>query len=151
MAALRVDGIAASLALVVSGLVGCGSDGFPNMVPIRGEVYFDGKPLTNGFVVYLPKTVGVGRQATGPVKPDGSFVLTTQVRGDGAMHGEYDIVVYENRAPGAENETREGAEAAARQRRSYAFPPKYSSQFTSGLSDTVDENHAGFKRIELVE
>jgi hypothetical protein len=146
-----VDRYSANLAIVVIFLVGCGSDGLPDMVPIRGEVYYNGEPLADGFVVYLPKKVGEGRQATGPIQPDGSFVLTTQQGGDGAMHGAYDVVIYEDTAPAGEYSTREEYEAAMKRKRASKVPQKYSSQHTSGLSDTVDDNHSGFKRFEMVE
>ena len=149
MGEYRVDRIVASLAVIVLICSGCGKEGLPNMVPIRGEAIFQGEPLSDGFVVYLPKKAGVGRQATGAIKPDGSFVLTTQKGGDGAMHGEYDIVIFEDAAPAGEFASREEYEAAMQRRERSKIPQKYSNQATSGLSDTVDENHTGFNRIEF--
>lgn len=151
MGAQSAGKFAAILTPVVFALVGCGSDGLPDMVPIRGEVYYNGAPLEDGFVVYLPKKAGVGRQATGPIQPDGTFVLTTQQGGDGAMYGVYDIVIYEDAAPAGEYSTRQEYEAAMRRKQRSSVPQKYTNQHTSGLSDTVDDNHAGFKRIELGE
>jgi hypothetical protein len=142
-------GLAALIAAVVVS-TGCGRDGLPNMVPIRGEVVVDGQPLAQGQVVYLPKDPAHGRQANGPIKPDGTFVLTTQKGGDGAMHGEYDIVVFGyGTNPGKAARSRAETEAALKEKSKSPIPEKYSDQATSGLSDTVDEDHSGFKRIEL--
>jgi hypothetical protein len=151
MVVQRIDWIAACLALALPVLIGCGSDGLPDMVPIKGEVTYKGKPLAEGQVVYLPKAPGVGRQASGSLQSDGTFVLTTQVGGDGAMYGEYDIVVFGyGTDPGKEYSSREEAESfLTKSGRRSGIPEKYSQQGSSGLSDTVDKEHSGFKRIEL--
>jgi hypothetical protein len=130
-------------------IAGCGSGDPTDMVPIRGEVIYAGKPLTEGFIVYLPKNPGNGRQANGPIQPDGSFVLTTQKGGDGAMCGEYDIVVFSDKAPANENMSRQEYEASAKRARRSNIPTKYSDRNSSGLHDRVDQDHSGFKRIEL--
>lgn len=135
--------------LVLAASSGCGPDG-PAMVPIRGEVTYDGQPLTEGQVVYLPKDPHRGRQASGPVKPDGTFVMTTQKGGDGVFYGEYDIVVFGyGTDPGSDEMTREAFEASRHGKRQSSIPDKYASAATSGIHDTVDENHSGFKKIEL--
>jgi hypothetical protein len=120
------------------------------MIPIRGEVTYNGKPLTRGTVTYIPATSGVGRAANGPIQPDGTFSMTTQTRDDGVMPGEYQIVVYsyEQGAPKTRDEIEAGGGANAPRLRSM-IPEKYTSPETSGLSDDVDENHPGTKKIEL--
>ena len=102
--------------------------------------------------MYLPKTPQQGRQASGPVKPDGTFVMTTQKGGDGVMYGEYDIVVFGyGTDPGNEATSREAYEASIKRNRESAIPQKYSVRGASGLSDSVGADHSGFKRIELTK
>jgi hypothetical protein len=139
--------------LVTALFAGCGPTG-PTVIPIRGEVIYKGAPLKEGTVVYLPKETGEARQASGRIQADGSFVLTTFKNADGVAPGDYDIVVYAF-APQAGNiPTRaelEAAHEAGRPQRQVIIPEKYTNPETSGLSDTVDSDHSGFKRIELTE
>lgn len=68
---------------------GCGSSG-PQ--PVRGVVLLDGAPLANACVTFLPKD-GAGRPAFAYTADDGAFELNTLTAGDGAMPGEYKILV----------------------------------------------------------
>lgn len=58
------------MALVVAGAVsaiaGCGSSSGPQMMPIKGNITYNGQPLTQGRVVYMPKEPTAARQANGP-------------------------------------------------------------------------------------
>jgi hypothetical protein len=142
----------ASLSYALAALAGCGSDG-PTLIPIRGEVLYKGAPLKDvpqGLVIYLPKS-GDGRQASGRLQRDGSFILTTRQKADGVIPGEYYITV----SAYSENAqlSREQVEAARGvvPKPGLMIPEKYTEPTTSGLSDTVDSNHSGFKRIELTE
>jgi hypothetical protein len=138
--------------LCVGGTTGCNSGGLPNMVPIRGEVRLDGSPVAEGQVVYLPKDPSQGRQASGPIKPDGTFVLTTLKAGDGAMAGDYDIVVFGyGTDPGKGATSRAEMESSLQQGRASGLPERYADAKTSGLSDLVDRSHSGFKLIELTK
>jgi hypothetical protein len=143
----RIAGVLLTTVLVA----GCGPSG-PTTIPIRGEVIYNGQPLKEGTVVYLPNGSGEARQASGRIQPDGSFVLTTFKNSDGVVPGEYDIVVYAY-APQAGNiPTRaeiEAAQEAGRPQRQMIIPEKYTNPGSSGLSDKVDSDHSGFKRIEL--
>jgi hypothetical protein len=144
-----------SIGLLVVALLGtgCGSDG-PVTIPIRGEVIYKGgalKDVPQGLVRYLPKGAE-GRQASGRIQPDGSFVLTTFKSADGVVPGEYDVTVsaYTTQA----ELTREQVEASGGRGVSQPrllIPEKYTDPKTSGISDTVNDDHSGFKRIELSE
>ena len=141
----------ANVSLVLAAMAGCGKDG-PTTIPIRGEVIYNGAPLKEGTVVYLPKQPGQGRQATGAIQQDGSFVLTTFKDGDGVVPGAYDIVIYAYKPHPGEPRTREEMEAVAaagRIERGFIIPENYTNSATSGLSDIVNGEHSGFKRIEL--
>jgi hypothetical protein len=78
-------------ALMLLGLAGCGGSG-AKPVKTEGVVTLDGAPLAGATVVFQPAE-GTGRPATGLTSADGSFRLTTFNTGDGAMPGEYKIVV----------------------------------------------------------
>lgn len=122
------------------------------MVPIRGEIVVNGEPLrevTQGIVRYSPKQPGgAAREATARIQPDGSFEMTTFQKGDGVVVGDYSITVSAYSSPIL---TREQTEAGVRGTgRQLMIPEKYLEAATSGLSDQVDADHSGFKRIELV-
>jgi hypothetical protein len=145
----RYARISIAAAAVLICLAGCGGNGI-ELVPIRGEVTYNGKPLARGIVTYMPSTPGAGRTANGPIQPDGTFVMTTQTRGDGVVLGDYNIVVYsyEEGGPKTREEIEAGGGANAPKLRS-TIPEKYTSPEASELTDKVDGNHSGFKKIEL--
>lgn len=60
-------------------------------VPVKGKVIYRGKPLTQGQIVFRP--TDAGREATGQIKPDGTFALTTHKDGDGAVVGTHKVTV----------------------------------------------------------
>ena len=123
-------------------------------IPIRGEVLYKGQPLATGLVVYLPNGSGDARQASGKIESDGTFVLTTFKGGDGVVPGDYRIVVYPYDSPAGATRTREQMEAAAQrggERPKHIIPEKYSDPTASGLTDTVNDEHSGEKRIELTD
>lgn len=141
--------LAAALGLLFA--AGCGKGSQLEMIPVRGEVTYQGKPLTRGLVTYMPTKAGAGRTANGPIQPDGTFVMTTQKRDDGVVRGEYNIVVHSDEEDPNQPRTREEIES----QRGPAPAPKllipeiYLSPETSGLSDVVDDKHSGFKKLEL--
>jgi hypothetical protein len=131
-------------------MAGCNSG--PEMVPIHGEASYNGKPMTDGIVVYMPRDATVARQASGRILSDGKFELTTFKNADGVMFGEYDIVIYAYAPHPGEPKTREEHEAVAKAggiKRGFVIPAKYVNPKTSGLSDTVNSEHSGFKKLEL--
>jgi hypothetical protein len=68
---------------------GCG-DGL-ELAGVRGTVQFDGKPLTNGKVVFA--SVERGKPAAGQINQDGTYVLSTIRPGDGATPGKHKVTV----------------------------------------------------------
>jgi hypothetical protein len=68
---------------------GCGGKGKP--VKVEGFVTLDDKPLPGATVTFAP--VGEGRPASGRTDADGSFRLTTFRSDDGALPGEYKVIV----------------------------------------------------------
>jgi hypothetical protein len=80
------------LGLLLSALLplaaGCGQ---AKTVKVAGVVTLDGKPLGGATVTFTP--VGDGRPASGRTDTDGSFRLTTFRSDDGALPGEYKVLV----------------------------------------------------------
>ncbi len=70
-------------------VLGCGGSG---AVKVRGTVTLDGKPVDGAGVTFIPTGEG-GRQASGTTGADGSFQLTTYKPNDGALPGEYKVIV----------------------------------------------------------
>jgi hypothetical protein len=72
---------------------GCGSGSVvpPSLIPVKGKVTYKGQPVTKGIVRFEPD--GYGRMATGELKSDGTFELTTLKPGDGVVAGEHRVTV----------------------------------------------------------
>jgi hypothetical protein len=143
----------AAVALGLLIIAGCSGGNALDTFPVRGEVTYNGQPLGEGTVVYLPAEPG-GRQATGALQPDGTFSLTTRERDDGAVKGAYKIVIYAYEPHPGEPQSREEREAIAQAgglKRGFIIPEKYADAATSDLTDMVDEKHSGFKKIELTD
>jgi hypothetical protein len=75
----------ALLAALAAG--GCGG----KTAKVQGVVTLDGKPLPGATVTFIP--AGSGRPAGGRSESDGSFRLTTFRPEDGALPGEYKVIV----------------------------------------------------------
>lgn len=118
-------------------LAGCGS----GIYPVEGQVVWkDGKPakeLQNGQVIFdLPDKQ---TSARGTIQADGSFTLTTKKPNDGALPGEYKVLIVEvgRKALGGPD----GSAIAPG-----AMDTRYSDPSTSDLKATVK---AGQNKITL--
>ncbi|MDG3007833.1 hypothetical protein [Paludisphaera mucosa] len=88
-AAALASGLAA--ALLAAGCGGSSSQPPAGItVPAKGVVTYKGKPLAQGTVVFEPDA---GREAHGAIQADGSFVLTTFAKDDGAVPGLHRVAV----------------------------------------------------------
>ena len=71
---------------------GCGGGGGPVIVPVKGKVVCDGKPITGGTIAFHPIASDGGSEpgklASGVINSDGTFYLTTHSDGDGGTVGE---------------------------------------------------------------
>ncbi len=77
-----------ALCLLVSG---CGNPGI-GTIPVEGTVLVDGKPIEGAMVIFHPEPPG-GRAASGKTDANGVYKLTTEINGDGALPGAYQISV----------------------------------------------------------
>jgi hypothetical protein len=79
------------VAIIVAG--GCGSKR-PPMYPAGGTVtYPDGKPFGAGHVEFRHVDPNVRVLTQGQIQPDGSFKLSTYKADDGAVEGDYQVLV----------------------------------------------------------
>jgi len=107
----------------------CGSDG-PEMASVSGSVTYQGKPVPMGTVTFVAKDAN-HRNAIGYIDANGRYKLQTEVPGDGAQVGEYDVTVYSH------------DEKILDYKPKVPIPPKiltpekYENPRTSGLKGTV--------------
>jgi len=106
--------------LLAIGLAGCG-DGRPERVPVAGQVLIDGKPLTLGYIRFVPADA---RPSGGQIGADGRFTLTCYDGQDGAVLGPHRI------------EVAAGEDLSQNAKRWHA-PKKYADATTSGLGQEV--------------
>ena len=69
--------------------LGCGPSR-PATAPVSGKVTYQGKPVAEGRITFLPEH---GRPAMGTLGVDGSYRLTTFKADDGAAPGKYKVTI----------------------------------------------------------
>jgi hypothetical protein len=104
----------------------------PKLVPVSGKIQIDGKALTQGFIVFMPKQ---GRVSTGKINADGTFALTTFQEGDGALPGECKVAVHGY-------QSKDGVTQ-------YFVPKKYTEVETSGIMFHVNPSEDNEFEINL--
>lgn len=75
---------------------GCSGSSSLDTIPVQGRVTYKGQPVTQGTITFLPLNAAEGtprRPATGVIQPDGSYRLATLSPDDGAVPGEYQVVI----------------------------------------------------------
>lgn len=77
-----------SLTALIGLLAGCGDGG--RLGRVSGTVTVDGKPVTQGTIMFVPAD---GKAAIGAIGPDGRFTLTTYSDGDGALVGPHKVTI----------------------------------------------------------
>jgi hypothetical protein len=117
---------------------GCsGSSGLPT-IPVQGRVTYKGQPVTQGTVTFLPRTVTEGtaqRPATGVIQADGAYRLATVNPDDGAMPGDYQVVIV-SITSGPSPETPDAAEV-------WAIPKHYGNPLQTDLQATIPNDSKG--------
>ena len=108
---------------------GCGiaGGGAPTtLIPVKGKVTYKGQPVTRGRIKFEPD--GFGRPASGQLKPDGTYELTTEKPGDGVIAGHHRVTV---------------AGTGIKSPRD-ALATKWANEAASGLTADVDAEHTEF-------
>lgn len=144
------------VALFAGILIGCGgspNDERPDRTPVSGSVSIGGVPVTGAIVVFSPETEGSGRGATGITDDSGNFVLGTFSKDDGAVPGNYVVLVSKleqseseeadqidvedpNYDGAEEEETGTGEEVEAKS----LIPDKFGKKGSSTLTATVGDD-----------
>jgi hypothetical protein len=131
----------AALALVPF-ILGCGG---PRPVKVSGTVTLNGQPVEGAMVQFVPVKDG-GRPATGLTTADGGFNLTTIENHDGALPGDYKVVITYNPPveSGPAQSTEQGMkeimklqEKAKRVKPKYVIPPAYTDASRTPLTQSV--------------
>jgi hypothetical protein len=83
-----------AVALVAALLPGCGGE---RLAPVKGRVVFNGQPVKEAAITFSPTSgenrLEAGTPATGFTEPDGTFVLSTFSKEDGALVGTHSVNV----------------------------------------------------------
>jgi hypothetical protein len=130
--AVRAIGIAATMILAA----GCGvssSNSSMQIVPVKGRITYKGESVVKGAVEFEPQLDG--RNASGDIQSDGTFVLSTFKPGDGAVVGTHRVFV---RVGGDGYGPKPGT---ARE----LLPAKFASAESSGLTAEVGDSPAEFQ------
>ncbi len=124
--ACRAQFLLALTALGSAMTAGCQSE--LELIPVHGQVLFQGEPLEYGSVMFQPE--GNGPLARATIEPDGTFVLSTDSPADGVRPGSSRVRVtaFEAQKSGlAGPKDREMSLGRS------AIPKKYLSFGTSGI------------------
>ncbi|MFO0953392.1 MAG: hypothetical protein U0835_20035 [Isosphaeraceae bacterium] len=83
------------VAALVVGVAGCGSSNGLNLAKVSGKVTYQGAPLKNGTIIFEPDEAKgtTGPQAIGTITSDGSYILSSESAGDGAVVGHHKVAV----------------------------------------------------------
>jgi hypothetical protein len=120
------------LCAIAGAILGCGKDA--NVGIVKGVVRLDGKPLTTGTVRFVPEA---GRAATGEIQSDGSFVLGTWGKSDGAVVGKHRVAIIAFQQTESDGGTRPRDVTAVNPSVKPLVPARYMAIGTSGLTFDV--------------
>jgi len=83
------------IAVFLVGVSGCGASNGLDLARVSGKVTYKGEPLKNGTVMFEPdESKGTtGPQAIGTITSDGSYILSSETSGDGAVVGFHKVGV----------------------------------------------------------
>ncbi|MCS7305831.1 MAG: DUF4198 domain-containing protein [Thermoguttaceae bacterium] len=129
------------LLLVV--LPGCGGSDRPKTYPATGKVIYRGQPVPDAEVTFVPTK---GPMASGKTDAQGQFQLSTFSPNDGAVAGEYTVLVVKKekyvdpRAPSSPYEMYRNL-----------LPARYSSLQTSPLKATIKPESPNQLTLELTD
>jgi len=140
--------------VIVLVLTGCDRSGrLEGLVPASGTVTFNGAPVEDATVVFVPDPAGSGtRSASATTDAKGKFTLTTLQYADGAFPGSYKVTATKTITTG-ELKWEESANDPGRGRLidtqmiADMLPAKYGNENTSDL--TVEIPSKGNRNIAL--
>jgi len=124
-------------------LIGCGGRG---TTPVRGVITLEGTPVAGATVLFMPDGEDGCRPASGFTSSDGTFRLTTYKPDDGALPGNYRVLIQKTVAakdPGAaarsalERAKAKIEERSLQKRRKPTLPVAYANFDTTPLRCSV--------------
>ena len=122
---------------LICSTTGCNNS--PNIVPVKGTVLLDGKPLEGAAVLFHPKADE--RPAVGVTDKRGMFELTTRRQGDGAHVGLNKVSITKENDETQLNDAEEGIQDFT-----LITPAQYASPELSGIEIDV---YPGMESIML--
>lgn len=129
-------GMAAIVAVAV--FAGCsGGPKMPARAPVSGVVKVNGQPAANVSVQFIPADEAKGRSATGKADGSGKYVLFTFEPNDGAIPGEYKVVVSSPPAEEKAFKDKKVEFSGAKDSGGTKIPEKYSDPKKTDLKVTV--------------
>ena len=84
----------AAILVLATVAAGCGGDSGPATYPVKGKVVYKGSgaPVTQGIVLFK-STTEPPVQASGDIRPDGTFELDSNLGKPGTVAGEHRILI----------------------------------------------------------
>jgi hypothetical protein len=151
------------LGLLFGLLLGCNADSSSlGTVAVSGTVTLKGSPVEGAAVTFVPTGTG-GQSATGLTDSAGKYALTTLTSGDGAVPGQYKVIVTKfegakDAGGGAAAATPDGDMPASYGGAAPDAPPaknllpaKYASADSSGLTAEVKSGSPNSHNFALEE
>jgi len=138
--------------IALTSLSGCGRR-LPTIVPVKGTVLLNGKPLPKAMVQFIPQRSDLGAEFTSTAVTDenGDFTLTCGYRDlPGAIVGQHTVVITESPLPEELRNTRDYRQIERYQAKlpNRPIPPPYGSATQSPLKVEIKEGQ-GLVKIEL--
>ena len=124
-------------------MLGCNSVDLESVVPAKGVLTYQGKPLANYKLTFEPKEAG-RHAASAVTDAEGKFSLGTNVPDDGAAAGVHRVSVV---FVAEKIEGEPGREIITAVKPSVKIPEKYGSRETSGLE--VEIPASGSQSLEI--
>lgn len=135
-----IVGFGVCLTLIATG---CGGSN-PKTIKVAGKVSYNGGPVTQGSITFQPTKTAEGalsRPARGDIGSDGTYELSTFETGDGAIPGDYLVLV----VTATGGPTPEEPKA----KETWATPERFGSPIESPLEATVPADHSGVLELNF--
>ena len=127
----------------------------PKLVPVSGTVKFKGAPLANATVTFVPEGSSP-RNPYGTTDKDGNFQLTSYDTNDGAVPGDYIVLIVAKPADGKKPEERTASDMIAlgpggSLKAEDTVPTKYADKKTSDLKRSIVAGDKNVFNFDLKE
>lgn len=155
---MRRPALICSTSLCMIAVLGCDDDsGLSPRAPVYGTVTYKSAPVAEGTIMFQPTTPDASTRAASGVISGGKYSLTTAKESDGALPGDYKVVISAKevdlttaKANSKGGVLRQDDVAKANKNGKNLIPAKYSISETSGLTFSVKSgsNTANFELVD---